>query len=44
MRNDATDDDQRAVVTNSFYWLTQQPSARPHWQIQRGLLCTLTDD
>jgi hypothetical protein len=33
-----------AVVVNSFFWLTQQPSSRPHWHIQGGLLCTLTND
>jgi hypothetical protein len=37
--------EQMAVVANSFFWLTQQPSSRPHWYIQGDLLlCTLTDD
>jgi hypothetical protein len=43
---DAADyNEQMVVVANSFFWLTQQPSSRPHWHIQGGLLlCTLTDN
>jgi hypothetical protein len=47
--DDDDDDDvwghkQRMVVANSFGWLAQQPSSRPHWNVDHDfLLCTLTE-